>query len=164
MSYSAPQRRLPVGRWRGPGGAMAGDDALDPTAALINQVNRFGPTAPVEYRFATSVFPVFSGKISPALAMAALLIFHRRATDAYERFHDAGSESAITRANAGFADPVGFVTGNLAEVTSAIAGLADSLGLPAGVATGMSTGPGGLDTRTVLLVAGAAAVLWLVTR
>lgn len=165
MSYDRPQRTLSAGRWRGPARGM-GDTAptMTPVEALIHQVNRFGPTAPAQYRFADRAFPVVaSGKIAPDVAMAALLIYQRRAADAYNQFHDAGSEAAISRANQGFADPVAFVTGNLADVTTAITGFADSLGFPPATSPGQGGG-GGFSTQTILMVAGGAVLLWLVTR
>jgi len=146
-----------------------GDDLLagtiwgtsEPVAALVAQVNRFGPAAPMGLQFASTPFQVASGNLDPAVAIAAVTIFQRRAAAAYEQFHDAGSLSAITRANNGFTDPVGFVTANLGEVTAAIAGYGDSLGLPPA-----STGSiiGDLGSNKLLIVAGVGVALWLLTR
>jgi hypothetical protein len=171
MSYR-PQRSLSGGRWRGPGRGM-GDSFAAPGSgaaeALAGHVNRFGPSAPAAYRFVDHALTLAGGKITPELALAALAIYQRRATEAYNQFHDAGSEVAITRANTGFADPVGFVTANLPEVTAAVAGFADSLGLSAAGSTGPDGAGsggviGGIDSQTLLMVAGGALVLWLVTR
>lgn len=172
MSYTTPHASL-LGRRHGSGRAMGdvGVAAGDSLAALAAQVNRFGPGAPASYRFASRVFPLATGKLDPELALVAITIYQRRATDAYGQFHDAGSADAITRANAGFADPARFVMMNLPDVTQSIGSFADSLGLPAGDAATGSTGvpglPGtiaGIDTTTLLLVAGGALALWMVTR
>lgn len=154
-------------RWtgisRGHGYAM-GDAApapVDPVVRLAQQVNRFGPQAPAGYRFADREFPLASGKISPDLALAALLIFQRRSTDAYNAAHDQGSANAIQAANEGFADPVGFVTSNLATVTQTVALFGDSLGLPAPAGPGAAAG-GGIPTA--LYVVAGALILWGVLR
>jgi len=139
--------------------------AANPFSTLASQVNRFGPSAPAAYQMTQQVFPLATGTLDPQLAMAAVLIYQRRATEAYNQFHDAGSAQAIEAANAGFGRPVEFVTGNLAEVTQAIANFADSLGLPAAITT--SSGGTGIGTKTLntlLLGAGAILVLWAVTR
>lgn len=144
--------------------APAGDPAV-----LAAQVNRFGTSAPSGYQFVTEPFtapPAFFGvpliPISIGLATMALTIYQRRATDAYNQFHDAGSQQAITAANAGFADPVGFITGHLAEVTQTLQAFADSLGIPpapgdAPTDTGPSGGP-------LLIGAVIIAVWWLMER
>ncbi len=177
MSYR-PTRMLPAGPVRGPArgmpvpvlGAMpmpmGGDSASDPVAQLAAQVNRFGPGAPAAYQFTSKAFPLASGVVNPELALVALTIYQRRATEGYSQIHDAGSLAAITRANLGYGDPVGFVTANLADVLTTVGGFADSLGLP-GPDAGDGTIAGtfaGIDTRTLLLVAGGALVLWMVTR
>lgn len=133
---------------------------VDPVVRLAQQVNRFGPKAPVAYRFSDREFPLASGKIAPDLALAALLIFQRRYTDAYNAAHDQGSANAIQAANEGFADPVGFVTSNLAAVTQAVALFGDSLGLPA--PDGPASGSGGIPTA--LYVVAGALILWGVMR
>lgn len=133
--------------------------------ALAAQVNRFGPGAPAGYQFAQKVFPLVVSRLDADLALTAILIYQRRATDAFNQFGDEGSAQAIAKANTGFADPVGFVSGNLAEVTQAVANFADSLGLPAPVT--LTTGPvaaTGLNSTTLLLGAGILAALWMVTR
>lgn len=133
-----------------------------PVAALVAQVNRFGPAAPAGYQFVTQPFQLASGILDPALALAAITIYQRRATAGYEQFHDAGSETAIARANVGFADPLRFVTDNLPEVTAAIGGYADSLGLPA--AAGSAAAVAEALTSPLVIVAGIALVLWLGSR
>jgi len=169
MSYHRPPRMALVGRARGPGGALShglGDAmglvAGDQLPQLAAQVNRFGPGAPAAYQFTTKVFPVATGKIDPEIALVATTIYLRRATDAYNQFHDAGSLAAITRANLGFADPVGFVTGNLADVVSTIGSFADSLGLPA--ASSDDATIAGVDSRLLLYAAAGALLLWMVAR
>jgi hypothetical protein len=70
-----------------------------------------------------------------------------------------GSQQAIAAANAGFADPVGFVTGRLTDVTRTLQALADSLGIPP-AAGGVVTDTG-LSSGTILLAAGILAAWWL---
>lgn len=171
MSYLATQRAPAQGRRTGGPGRAMGDVGVagggDPLSALASQVNRFGPAAPAAYQFTQKVFPLATGKLDPELALIALTIYQRRATDAYNQFHDAGSEAAIARANAGFADPVTFVMANLAEVASAIGSFADSLGIAGASSSTIPGLPGtiaGIDTTTILLAAGGALVLWMVTR
>lgn len=165
MSYLRPAL-APVRRARGAGGALPwglGDIQAAPgPAALAQQVNRFGESAPASYQFVTTPFPVDTGKVDPALAVVALTIYQRRAADAYQQFHDAGSAAAIDAANAGFSNPVGFVTSHLSEVVTAVKGYADSVGLPAAGAEGGSGSS--LDTTTLALAAVAAAALWWMGR
>jgi hypothetical protein len=147
-----------------------GDVGTQITAGdLAAQVNRFGAGAPSGYQFVTepfaappSVFGVSLMPMSIGLATSALTIYQRRATDAYNQFHDTGSELAITTANAGFADPIAFVTGHLSEVTQTVQQFADSLGIPpassgAPAETGTSGGP-------LLIGAAIVAVWWLMER
>lgn len=135
----------------------------DPLAALASQVNRFGTAAPAAYQFTATDFPLATGKLDPALALTALTIYQRVSADSYNQFHDAGSASAISRANAGFADPVAFVTANLSEVTRAIGTFADSLGLPGS----QPLDPGSLPLLaggTMMMIAGLAIAFWVITR
>jgi hypothetical protein len=165
MVYLAPHRRPGI-RASGAGGAM-GDIGGDATVSdLVAQVNRFGQTAPSGYQFVTDPFTappaMFGISLLPmniGLATTALTIYQRRATDAYNQFHDVGSQQAITAANAGFADPVGFVTGRLTDVTRTLQALADSLGIPP-AAGGVVTDTG-LSSGTILLAAGILAAWWL---
>lgn len=144
-----------------------GDTGSDVRAAdLVDQVNRFGSGAPSAYQFVTTPFTappaVFGISLMPmsiGLATVALTIYQRRATDAYNQFHDAGSQQAITAANAGMADPVGFVTSHLADVTQTLQAFADSLGIPpAGSGATTDTGPSG---GPLLIGAVILAVWWL---
>lgn len=134
-----------------------GDVIGDPVADLIAQVNRFGTAAPVGAQFVQQPFPLAT-VISPGLAVVAITIYQRRAADAFSQFHDAGSAAAIAAANLGFADPVQFVSSNLADVTRTIAGYGDSLGLPG--SDGLSTLVGGVDMQTVLILAGLGFAAW----
>lgn len=166
MSYTRPMRPWKGARRRRLGHAMGdvGIGGSDPVAQLITQVNRFGPGAPSGSQVIDRAYPVSSGKVAPDVALSATVIYQRRAARAFEQFGDAGSAQAIAKANAGFADPVAFVTGNLAEVTQAIAGFADSLGIPGAGADTVSI-PTSIDAIPLpLLLAGGAALLWLVTR
>src|SRR5262245_41666920 len=151
MTYHRPAL-APWGRARGRGGALG--DVVGPGMDLADQVNRFGPAAPEAYQFVSTPFPR-SPTVSLGLATAALTIYQRRAADAYAHFHDQGSLQAIEKANTGFADPVAFVTNNVAEVTTVLHAFADSLGLPA--AGDAAPDSGGLSTGTLLL---AALVVW----
>jgi hypothetical protein len=148
-----------------------GDVAPDVTAAdLVAQVNRFGLGAPSAYQFVTTPFTApaaFFGvplmPIGVGLATVALTIYQRRATDAYNQFHDTGSQQAITAANAGFADPVAFVTGHLSEVTKTLQAFADSLGIPP-ASSGTAAPDDGSSSGTLMLAAGILAVWWLMER
>lgn len=165
MSYLSPALGQTV-RACGRGGAM-GDvsPAPDTVSALVAQVNRFDAKAPSGYQFVTEPFtapPSFFGvallPISVALATMALVIYQRRATDAYNQFHDAGSQQAIAAANAGFADPPGFVTDHLTDVTQTLQAFADSLGIAP--PPGDTPTNGGGSSGTLLLVAGVLAAWW----
>ena len=154
MSYLDPKRAL-----HGCFDSM-GDDASigSPYAQLAAQVNRFGPSAPTGLQFVSTPFPATAATLDPALAMAAVLICQRRATDAFTQFHDAGSAAAIAAANLGLLDPVTYVNARLADTTSTVASYADSMGLPAASSTISIPGIGDVSTTTLLMV-GAAAVL-----
>jgi len=130
-------------------------DVVGPGLDLADQVNRFGAAAPSAYQFVSTPFPR-SPTVSLGLATAALTIYQRSATDAYAHFHDQGSLQAIDKANAGFADPVAFVTNNMAEVLTVLHAFADSLGLPPAGDAATPDGDG-LSTGTLLL---AALVVW----
>ncbi len=129
----------------------------DPVAELTAQVNRFGVAAPAGLQFVQQPVPLATG-ISQGLALAAVAIYQRRAADAFSQFHDAGSAAMLTAANVAFADPVSFVTANLADVTRTIAGYADSVGLPS--ADGSPSTISGVDMQTVLIVAGLGLAAW----
>ncbi len=155
MSFLRPSHR--PGRQRGRGGSL-GDVGYATVADLAAQVNRFGPSAPAAYQFTTTVFPP-STVLDPALALTALTIYQRRATDAYNEFRDAGSKTAIDKANKGFADPTAFVQANLYDVTSTIGMFADAAGLPASAGSGVDTGInplliGGIGLGLLLLMGG----------
>lgn len=166
MTYTRPALALRR-RARGGGGAMGdvGGGGGTSVADLADQVNRFGPGAPAAYQFVTTPFdrpPAPYGiqliPLDVGLATMALTIYQRRATDAYNQFHDRGSQNAITKANAGFADPVAFVTNNLADVVSTLRAFADSLGIPP--APGDTVSDIGISSGTLLLAA-LAAMWWL---
>lgn len=136
-----------------------GDDAQpsSPVTQLAAQINRFGASAPGPYQFAPVPFPL-SSTLDLPLAQVALLIYQRRLTDAYTQVHDAGTAAAIDAANAGFADPVAFVSPRIAQVTSTIATFADALGLAP--APGME-GEGISHGATLVLAAVVLGVWWL---
>ena len=135
---------------------------VGPWGALAAQVNRFGPGAPSAYRFALQPYSLATGNPDLGLAVTAATVFQRRAADAYNQFSDAGSAAAIARANQGLSDPLGFVTANLSEVTSVIGVFADSLGLaPAAGDSALPSTVAGVDTTTLLMIAGIGLALWV---
>jgi hypothetical protein len=159
MPYLRPARRR-RGPVPGPGGALGDAQTAPPSpvAVLAEQVNRFGPSAPAAFQFIQAPF-LATGKLAPDLALTALLIYHRRASDAYAQFHDAGSAALIDAANAGFSNPVSFVTGRMDEVTKTVAQFADSVGLPPAQGSAVAG-----DIPLPLLLAAGALVLWLALR
>lgn len=161
MAYLPPYRTT---RRRAGAGRAMGDVASGPSplAALAAQVNRFGASAPVAYQFVPVPVTVASGNLTMDLALPAVLIYQRRATDAFSQFHDMGSEAAITRANSGLKDPVGFVSENMGEVITTISSFADSLGLPA--SSGIAALTGLSSTTLVMIAAGGAAALLMLRR
>jgi hypothetical protein len=162
MTYGRTHRAL-HGCGCGMGGAMGDDAAASPYAQLAAQVNRFGPGAPAGLQFTRTPFSLTTPTLDPSLALTAVVIYQRRATDAYDQFHDAGSAAAIAAANLGLMDPTAFVSAKLPEVTSTVASYADSLGLPA--ADGISIpGLGQVSGMTLLLVAGAALAGYVLLR
>ena len=150
-----PRARYQRAPW--PRGLGDTTPAPDPVSGLISQINRFtGPDAPDGYRVADAPWGVASGNLA-LVAPVAVVLYQRAATDSYNQFHDAGSATQITKANAGFTDPSGWVTKNMAEVTTLITSLADSLSLPMGAATSGTT-------STVLIIGVLAAAVWLLSR
>lgn len=134
--------------------------AMGPVAALAMQVNRFGASAPLTYQFVTVPFPA-TDVLDPALALTALTIYLRRATDAYASFHDAGTQAAIAQATAGYANPSSFVGTNMGTITPVIKMFADSLGLPSVGADGQ---PDTDSTTVVAVIAVVLAAWWLSER
>jgi hypothetical protein len=149
-----PSSRAP----RGVAGGAFGDVELGgPVAVLVAQVNRFGPEAPTAYQFTQAPFPI-ADVLTPDVALTALTIYLRRSTDAYASIPDIGTRLAIEAANAGFSDPVAFVTAHLAEITQVIAGFADSLGLSGGSLSASN------PTALMLALGGLAVWWWLEQR
>lgn len=166
MTYLLPSLGC-ASRRCGAGAAMGDTGPADggSVSALVDQVNRFGPGAPFGYQFVTEPFTAppepFGIRLLPisvGLATIALTIYQRRATDAYNQFHDNGSQQAIAAANAGFADPVTFVSGHLAQITSTLQAFADSLGIPA-TSGAPSEAQDGISTGTLAIA--ALAAWWL---
>lgn len=159
MTYlRSPTVRYPA--LSGMGGAMGcgcgmGDVEVVTPAELAAQVNRFGPSAPAAYRFAPTAF-VGTDPVSQALALTAVLIMQRRATDAFSQFHDAGSEAAIAEANMALNDPIAYVTTHLGQVTKTIEAYADSLGLPG---QSLASTIAGMSPLALAAVAGAGLLL-----
>jgi hypothetical protein len=90
-----------------------------------------------------------------AVAIAAVLINQRRASDAYIKDHSLSA--FLEDANRGFADPVAFVTKNLAEVTQTIAIYGDLNNVPPAT----TTVPGQILGVPTYMVIGAVAVVFL---
>lgn len=135
-------------------GDDSGTATSSPAAALVRQVNRF-VKAPVAYQFVTT--PIAPTDIvTPELALAAVLIYQRSATDSFAKFHDDGSRQAIEAANAAFSNPVAFVSSRMGEVTTTAANMADSLGLP-GAGGGLV---GGMSTSTIVLIVGLVGAMF----
>ena len=140
---------------------------LTPVDQLALQVNRFTAGAPAAYLFHAAPFAT-GNPLDLDLASTAMLIYQRRAVDAYAKFADAASAKLIANANAGMADPVGWVGAHLAEVMSVIKGYGDSVGLPPaagdGVLSQLSTsGPLGIPYWGYA-AAGAVGLVWALTR
>ena len=155
-----PHRHALFRAARARGGAL-GDTApaapQDPIITLIGQVNRFtGSAPPLSYKVADAPFGLATGNL-PIVAPVAVVLYQRAATDSYNQYGDRGSEQQIDKANAGFADPVGFVSTSMAEVTGLIAALADSLGLPA-------AGGADVSRTTLLIIGGIALAAWMLSR
>jgi len=139
-----------------------GDDSVQatgPAAVLARQVNRF-MAAKVPYQFITAPLPI-GNQVTPELALAAVLIYQRKATDSFTQFHDEGSRLAIEAANMAFANPVSFVSSRMAEMTNAVSGMADSLGLPAAASDDQIVG---MSKSTLLLIAGVVGVVFLMRK
>jgi len=113
------------------------DATSDPVAALIAQVNRFGPGGPPDYRYIDTAYPLATGKVPVAVAVSAAMLLHRRGQDAVLRFGDKGSIELLRKAGLAQVDPVGYVTANLASVTAEIKAFGDSVGAPS--AYGLTT-------------------------
>jgi hypothetical protein len=114
-----------------PGGAPGAPAGIDAPALLTTQVNRFtGAGVPDTLRVADQAFPVVSGKISPAIAEAALVILVARAQASLLQFDDPGSSAQLTDAISHMADPVPYVMGNLPFVSGTIQQFGDAAGLP----------------------------------
>lgn len=168
MTYIAPVYR-PISHRRGlsrgaPGMGDVVVPSTSPVAALVAQVNRFGPDAPAAYRFLPAPFPLATVNVTPELALYTLLICQRRAADAYTQFKDAGSQALLSQAMetlGQYEQQVSFVSSHMADLTQVVRNFADSVGLPAGVGPVDSVIPGA-DTSTVLIVVAlaAAAFFW----
>lgn len=142
----------------------------DQANALIAQVNRFmGSDVPAAYRLtgmAASSYPT-NGTLTPDVAMAALILFQRRAADAYSSATDAttkaGAQMMIAQADSGFADPLGFVTSNIGPVTSTLTTYGDLHGVAKAQSTTTILGSS-VDTTTIAIGAAVVAALWLFAR
>jgi len=166
IGRAAGRRVLPGGHAGLRAGRPMGDVISDLTdfftlssgsvAALAAQVNRFGAQAPSGYQFVTTPI-VATGNLDVGLATVALAIYQRRATDAYNQFHDQGSAQAIQVANQALGDPVSYVGAHMADVTQIIQAFGDSLGIPPAAGDATSGGP---STQTLLWLAGLGLAIW----
>lgn len=135
--------------------SLAASGAVDTVKALQRQLNRFGPAAPADVRFLKEPLPV-NGTIDMGTAIHSVLVIQKRAADAFATYHDNTSRDVLAAANAGFADPVAFVTNHLADVLTVVTNYADAKGIARpGLLANLPVSP-------VVLVAGvaAAAVLY----
>lgn len=131
----------------------------DKINALRAQVNRYmGPKAPAAYRLSELVLPT-TGPIDMALAIHALTIFQRRAAEVYPIDKVAGQQM-IEAANAGYANPVAFVTSNFDNVLRTVAVYGDLHGLPPGA----TTAPFMKGLTLPIMVGGGLLALWWITR
>lgn len=141
--------------------------AISPVDQLALQVNRFTGDAPAAYLFHAAPFAT-GNPLDLDLASTAMLIYQRRAMDSYAKFADAASAKLIANANAGMADPVGWVGANLADVITVVKGYGDSVGLPAADGASMldklsTSGPFGIPVWG-WAAAGAAGLYYALTR
>lgn len=136
----------------------ATETTVDPVAALIAQVNRFGPGAPAPYRYVTKPYAFATGKVPQAVAISAAFILQRRAQDGVIKFADSGSIALLNAATAAQKNPVGYVTANIRTVTAEIKAFGDSVGAPA--AEGFSKNKiWGIPVTTVGIAAGGVLAL-----
>lgn len=174
MGYVRTSTGLP-GRARGRGRGLSGlgADATppaglttaitgDPIAALVAQVNRFARTdIPAAYKLVDQPYPVpTDGQIPVDLATSAVLIMQRAALDPFMQGTGTGSVKSLAIDSVALADPVTYVTGNLATVIQQVGLYADSVKLPAASSTDVAS----FLTSTPGMVLGGLVLLWLVTR
>lgn len=143
--------------------------SADKANTLILQINRFlDPTTPAAYQLTgfnvgANGFPT-NGTIDQGVAMAAMALMQRRATDAYSNAKStvdkAGAAALISQVNQGWSDPVSFVNGSIDSITATIATYADLHG----VAKAASSTIAGIDTTTILIGAAVVAALWIYGR
>ncbi len=134
----------------------------DPVAALIAQVNRFGPGAGA-HQIIPAPLPLATGNLPNSVAVAAALILYRRALDATLRFGDAGSTQLLKAAAAAQAAPLAYVTQNLPAVTAEIRAFGDSVGLP-GASSLSTTKILGVPVTTIAIGAAGLVALIYVAR
>lgn len=139
------------------------ESTKDPTAILIAEVNRFGPGAPSSLQYVTTPYPLATGTVPAAVAVAALHIARRRAEDGVIKFADKGSADLLKRLSSAFGDPVGFVTKNIGEITGAVKGYADANGLPASKLSIAGKVADLVGTPLMLAAVGAGLLLFFVT-
>ena len=141
----------------------------DQVNTLIAQINRFfDPQTPDAYKLtgfnvAASGFPT-NGTIDIGVAMAALTLVNKRATDAYNNakttVDKAGASVMISQLGPAWQDPINFVTTNIGSITATIATYADLHGVPKAQGSLL----GGVDTTTILIGATVVAALWIFAR
>jgi len=120
-----------------PGAQASVGDRSATLSSLIRNLNRFtGSGVPVGQKISDNAFA--TGKLTPDIALAVIVVAHRRAKSAAETFNDEASQQLLTAINgvltSGTSDPdaanVAFVEGNMAQLAATLQGFADSLGLP----------------------------------
>ncbi len=110
--------------------ASATSPVVEQIKDLQRQLNRFGPDAPADVRFLKEPLPV-TGVVDMGTGIHAILVVQKRAADAFATYHDNTSRDVLAAANAGFADPVGFVNANLPDVLTVVTNYADAKGIAA---------------------------------
>lgn len=143
---------------------MGDTSSSDPVGRLIDQVNRFGPGAPSGYQYVSAAYPLATGTVPTNVAVSAAFILFRRAQDAALRYGDSASLALLTKAGQAQANPVAYVTANLAAVTSELQAFADSIGAPSAGGFSSTRILGVPVTTVVLAVGGVAAITYLLRR
>ncbi len=143
---------------------MGDASSSDPVAALIAQVNRFGPGAPKGYQYVDKPFGLATGTVPPAVAVAAAFILFRRAQDAALRYNDDASRTLLAKAGQINASPLTSVPANIGAITSELQAFADSIGAPAAGGLSSMRILGVPVTTVAIAVGGVAAITYLLRR
>ena len=119
---------------------------------LISQVNRFAKRPNAGFTaFSTTVIDV-------PVATVALTLYRERLASSYDRIPDRGTLSELNAANAAYANPVGFVTGNASKITQTLGIYGDSLGLPPAASSSSS------KLLYIAIAIGGIGLVWFLTK